>query len=219
MYVMHAGGWCMHANKSCTNDRERKKREFPPLLPFTYIIPFHKFGARSEALGHGHWLELQRMNSRLCPCHWLICSSRRTAAVEMSHFSLLLVLLVLPCLLLFTCLPLSVVICSKAGGRKPTTAAARICHSRTDGGGGGCGASRLWRAAVEEADAGAAADRGPLTDWLRDMQLERRRGEEGGGGVWMSSTSGWKWYKSMQGQDRCLKWSSASVRPRQHGGH
>lgn len=57
-------------------------------LSITYIIPFHKFAALSEALRHGHWLELQRMNSRLCPSHWLIHSSRRTARPEMYLFPL-----------------------------------------------------------------------------------------------------------------------------------
>lgn len=46
----------------------------------------------------------------------------------------------------------------------------------------------------------------------RRKDRERRR-------IWMSCTSGFKLYKSVQGQDLCMKWSSAPVRSRQYDGH
>lgn len=118
----------------------------------TYIIPFHKFVALSQALGDGHRLELQRMNSRLCPCHWLMYSSRRTAAAEMSHFTLFIFSSAPSCNLLKSRL-------TEAPLLLP------VCHARTDGGGG---ASRLWRA-VEGGRRRSGP--GPLTTgWLTERK-------------------------------------------------
>ena len=104
----------------------------------TYIIPFHKFVALSQALGDGHRLELQRMNSRLCPCHWLMYSSRRTAAAEMSHFTL------------FISRPLLLVICLKAGWRKPHYCCQYVMPALT------AAVARLGFGELWKADAGAA---------------------------------------------------------------
>lgn len=164
------------------------------------------------------------MNSRLCPSHWLIYSSQRTSSGgnESLHSPLLL------------CLFLSFVIFLKAAWRKPTTDASMSCPQWR----------RRWRVSALESCGGGRRRSGPgqltdwLTDWLRDMQLKTRRerqtgkerdsereregkSESGGegGGIWTSYMSDVKLFKSMQGQDRCFKWSSASVRWWQCDGH
>lgn len=151
-----------------TNDRTA--RRFSGSLVITYIVPFHKFVALSQALGHAHRLELQRMNSRLCPCHWLIHASQtRGWNWNESASSRLLLFMVL-----------SFVPRSETGW---SPLLLPVCHAHIDGGGG---ASRLWRGC-----GGGRRRSGlwPPTAWLTERhaasaktrrEREReRRGEEG----------------------------------------
>lgn len=131
-------------------------------ISFTYIIPFHKFVSPSQALRNGHRLELQRMNSRLCPCHWLVHSSRRTAGLGMSHFPLF-------------CSQVSsapVVFCSKAGWRKPTTAA-RMSYPQW---------RQQWRVSALESGGGRRKRSGPEAPdcWLTDWATCSRGGDDRG---------------------------------------
>lgn len=209
---------CAEINSAKWADKKKKIDHWPiwPLLTsshFINLLPFLRLSGTDTGLSCSAWTP---------GCAPAIGSSTLLNAQaggrnESLHSPLLL------------CLFLSFVICLKAGWRKPTTDASMSCPQWR---------RRRWRVPALESCGGGRRRSGPrpLTDWLTGWATcswrrgQRKREKEGdrareressgeGGSIWMSYTSDIKLYKSMQGQDRCSKWSGASLRSWQYDGH